>query len=104
MECAAPSSFLVTLPLRHYPVAGFGGAGIDRFAISWFASKPGRNLKTWTAVVGLQMWESLQRFPSLALVPGVICRPIRLRLSVAIAAGDRLHLCIKPPRPCVPFC
>jgi hypothetical protein len=31
---------------RHFPHTGFGSAGIDRFAISWFASKPGRNLKT----------------------------------------------------------
>jgi hypothetical protein len=32
-------------------------------------------LKTRIVVVGLQMWESLQRFPSLALVPGVMCSP-----------------------------
>jgi hypothetical protein len=37
----------------------FGSAGIDRFAISWFASKPGRNLKIRSVVVvGLRMWES----------------------------------------------
>jgi hypothetical protein len=33
-------------------------------------------LKTRIVVVGLRMWESLQRFPSLPLVPGVICRPL----------------------------
>src|ERR1700693_806258 len=50
--------------------------GSTVFAISWFASKPGRNLKLRSVVVvGLQMWESRQRFPSLALVPGVMCRP-----------------------------
>jgi hypothetical protein len=56
----------------------FGSAGIDRCAISRFASKPGRDLKksNQSAVVaGLQMWESRMRFPSLALVPGVMCMP-----------------------------
>jgi len=36
-----------------------GAPGSTVFAISCFASKPGRNLKTQTVVVGLQMWESL---------------------------------------------
>ena len=54
-----------------------GAPGSTVVAISWFASKPGRNLKLRSAVVGLQMWESRQRFPSLALLPGVICRPSR---------------------------
>src|ERR1700757_584852 len=61
-------------------------------------------LKTQIVVVGLQMWESQQRFPSLALVPGVICRPFRLRLFVVRAAGDKPLLCIEPPTPCVPSC
>jgi hypothetical protein len=39
-----------------FRVQVFESAGIDRCAISWFASKPGRNLKTpisrrWTADV-----------------------------------------------------
>src|SRR5271155_5077482 len=50
------------------------------------------------------MWESLQRFPSLALVPGVICRPFKLRLFVVRAAGDKPLLCREPPTPCVPSC
>jgi len=70
MECAAPSSFLVTLPFKAFSECRFSGApGSTVFAISWFASKPGRNFKTQTVVVGLQMWESRQRFPH----PQTIC-------------------------------
>src|SRR5215469_16902512 len=104
MECAAPSSFLITLPLRHFRVTGFGSAGIDRCAISWFASKPGRNLKTQTVAVGLQMWELLQRFSAWRLVPGAPVQYIKLRLFVAKAAADKLLLCTRPPRPCAPSC
>jgi hypothetical protein len=32
-------------------------------------------VKSVAVAVGLQMWESLQRFPSLAFLPGVNCRP-----------------------------
>jgi|ERR1700733_7343105 len=76
LECAAPSSFLVTLRSKAFSECRFSGApGSTVFAISWFASKPGRNLKLRSVVVvGLRMWESRQRFPSLAHVPGVICR------------------------------
>src|ERR1700757_3912093 len=56
--------------------------------------------KLRAVAVGLQMWESLQRFPSLVLVPGVMCRPFRLRRFVAIAVGDKRLLCIEPPRRC----
>src|ERR1700741_3079009 len=59
-------------------------------------------LKTRIVVVGLQMWESLPRFPSLALVPGVICRPFKLRLFVVRAAGDKSLLCTELPRLSVP--
>ena len=43
---------------RHFPDTGFGSAGIDRCAISCFASKPGRNSQNsdrrrWTADVGI---------------------------------------------------
>src|ERR1700752_4798292 len=60
--------------------------------------------KLRSVVVGLQMWESLKRFPSLALVPGVMCRPFKLRLGVLRAVGDKRLLCIEPPRRCVPSC
>ena len=72
---------------------GFVSAGIDRCAISCFASKPGRNLKAKAVVVGLRMWESLQRFPSLALCARRHVQAIRLLLFVLTAAGDKLLLC-----------
>ena len=70
-----------------------GGAGIDRCAISCFASKPGRNLKTqisrrrWSADVGIA-----QRFPSLALFARRHVQAIRLRSLVELSAGDKLVL------------
>ena len=68
-------------------------AGIDRCAISWFASKPGRNLKTQSVVVvGLQMWESLQRFPSLALCARRHMQAIKPRSLVVLLAADKLLL------------
>ena len=70
-----------------------GGAGIDRCAISCFASKPGRNLKTqisrrrWTADVGIA---------SAISTPGARARrhvqAIRLRSLVELSAGDKLVL------------
>src|ERR1035441_4636535 len=45
MECAAPSSYLVTRPLKVFDGYRFREHGIDRCAISWFVSKPGRNSK-----------------------------------------------------------
>jgi hypothetical protein len=91
MECAALSSFLVTLPLQAFSGYRFSGApGSTVFAISWFASKPGRNLKLRSVVVvGLRMWESLQRFPSLALCARRHMQAIRLRSLVVLTAGDK---------------
>src|SRR5208282_6685365 len=54
--------------------------------------------------VGLQMWESRQRFPSLKLFARRHVQAIRLRSLVVMMAGDRLLLCTKPPRPCAPSC
>src|SRR5580704_14852040 len=71
---------------------GFGSAGIDRFCHLMLASKPGRNLKTQIFVVGLQMWESLQRFPSLALCARRHVQAIRLPLFVRPAAAGKLLL------------
>src|SRR6516164_3942886 len=76
MGCAAPSSFVVTLPLKAFSGYRFSGApGSTVFAISWFASKPGRNQKTQSVVIRLQVWESRSDFPPVAFVPGVICKP-----------------------------
>ena len=51
-------------------------AGIDRFCHLMFRQQTWQESKLRSVVVvGLQMWESRERFPSLALVPGVICRP-----------------------------
>ena len=65
-------------------------AGIDRCAISWFASKPGRNLQTqisrrrWTADVGIG---------SAISKPGALARrhvqAIRLRSLVVLLAGEK---------------
>src|SRR5215469_12649832 len=106
MECAAPSSLLVTLPLRHFRFTGFRERRDRPFLPSHgFASKPGRNQKLrLVVVVGLQMWESLQRFPSLALCARHHVQAIRLPLPVPPGAADTLLLSTKPPRPCAPSC
>src|ERR1700741_5504060 len=54
--------------------------------------------KLRSVVVGLQMWESLQRFPTLALGPGVRGRPFKLRRGWLRAVGDKPLLFIEPPR------
>lgn len=69
----------------------FGSAGIDRCAISCFASKPGRNLQTqirrrrWSADVGNRVGD----FQAWRFVPGVICRPSGCDLLVVQLAGDK---------------
>ena len=90
MECAAPPSFLVTLPLRHFRITGFGSAGIDRFAISWFASKLRRNFKTQTVAAGLRMWEYREAISKSGHVPGVICsHRAALTTPLAVTGGGR---------------
>jgi len=42
MECAALSSYLVWKPQGLFRMTGFESAGFDHFAISPFASRPGR--------------------------------------------------------------
>ena len=43
----------------------FSERRLDRGAISFFASRPGRENLNSAAVAGLRMWESRWRFPSL---------------------------------------
>jgi len=88
-DALAPSSFLVTLSFRHFPGYRFSGApGSTVFAISWFAGKPGRNLKLRSVVVvGLQMWDG-QPISSLALGQAHV-QSIRLRSLVVLTAGDK---------------
>ena len=74
MECAALSSCLISHLVGLVRVSDFENAGVNHFAISLFASRPGRNIVK-PVVAGLRLWESPERFPSLA-VPGVKCRPV----------------------------
>jgi hypothetical protein len=71
----------------------FESAGIDRCAISCFRQQnlAGISKLRSVVVVGLQMWESLQRFPSLALCARRHMQAIKLRsLVVLLAAGKPL--------------
>ncbi len=97
-ECAAPSCFLVTLPLRAFSCYRFSGApGSTVFAISWFASKPGRNLQTqisrrWTADVGIAS----------AISKPSACDCFKRRQFQSKAEDDRLLPWTRLPRPCAP--
>jgi hypothetical protein len=89
---------------RLLPDSGFESAGFDRCAISLFASRPGRKFllssrSRWAVDVGIA-----QRFPSLALLPGVICRPVRLPLHRPKPEADRLLRWQGLPRPSVQAC
>src|SRR5260370_36280332 len=77
MECAAPSSFLITLPSEAFSGYRFSWAPGSTVVPSHVspANLAGTSKLRSVVVVGLQMWESRQRFPSLALLPGVMCRP-----------------------------
>src|ERR1700690_835267 len=77
MECAKASSFLVTLPSQAFSGYRFSGAPGSTVVPSHGspANLAGISKLRSVVVVGLQMWESLERFPSLALLPGVMCRP-----------------------------
>src|ERR1700692_2618583 len=105
MECAALSSFLITLPLK-----AFSGYRFSRAPGSTVVPSHGSpaNLagisKLRSVVVGLQMWESRQRFPSLALCARRHVQAIRLRSLVVLLAGDKPLLYREPPRPCAPSC
>src|ERR1700740_1479984 len=100
MECAAPSSFLVTLPLEAFSGYRFRERR-DRPLVhlmvrqqTWQESQNSIS-RRWTADVGIA---------SAISKPGACARrhmqAIRLQLFVVPAAGDRLLLCTKPPRPC----
>jgi|KBSMisStandDraft_5_1062788.scaffolds.fasta_scaffold378026_2 hypothetical protein len=69
-------------------------AGIDRFCHLLFspANLAGISKLRTVVAVGLQMWESRQRFPSLALCARRHVQAIRLRLLVVLLAGDKLLL------------
>ena len=71
-------------------IPGLESAGFDHFAIFQFASRPGRNLLK-PVVAGLQLWESPERFPSLA-VPGVNCRPVFQPSTAPEAGADTARL------------
>jgi hypothetical protein len=66
-----------------FRVQVFVSAGIDRCAISWFASKPGRNLQTqisrrWLADVGIAAAISK---------PGALCQASYAGHQAAITCG-----------------
>ena len=68
-------------------------AGIDRFCHLLFSPANLAGIsKLRSVVVGLKMWESRQRFPSLALFARRHMQAIRLRLLVLLLAGDKLLL------------
>jgi len=75
MECAAPSSFLVTLSFKAFSGYRFSRAPGSTVVPSHvspanLAGISNSDRRRWAANVGI-----VQRFPSLALFPGVICRP-----------------------------
>ena len=78
MECAALSSCLISQPRGLVRVTGLESAGFTIFAIFLFASRPGMNLVKSVAA-GLRLWESRERFPSLA--------PARRQLQAGASAG-----------------
>jgi hypothetical protein len=92
MECAAPSSYLVTRPWK----------AVEGYRFQERRDRPLCHLmvrqQTWqdfensdlSAVgAGVQMWESRMRFPSLALLPGLICRPAIHTSAVSSKSGGR---------------
>src|SRR5215472_17546806 len=73
-----------------------GAPGSTVFAISWFASKPGRNQELrLVVVVGLQMWESRSDFQAWRCARRHV-QAIRLPLLVSPGAADTLLLWTKP--------
>ena len=59
-------------------------AGIDRFAISWFASKPGRNLKTQ---ISRRRWAADVGIASAISKPGRLCQASCAGHQAAITCG-----------------
>ncbi len=65
-------------------------AGIDRFCHLMFSPANLAGIsKLRSVIVGLQMWESRQRFPSLALCARRHVQAIRLLSLVELLAGDK---------------
>src|ERR1039457_2056861 len=106
MGCAALSSFLITLPLKAFSGYRFSRAPGSTVVPSHGspANLAGISKLRSVAVVGLQMWESRLRFPSLALCARRHVQAIRLPSLVLLLAGDKLLLYTEPPRPCAPSC
>ena len=74
---------------RLFRITGFGSAGIDRCAISWFASKPGRNLQTQ---ISRRRWAADVGIASAISKPGALCQASYAGLQAAItcaAVGGR---------------
>ena len=104
MECAAPSSFLVTLPLQAFSGYRFSRAPGSTVVPSHvspanLAGTSNLDRRRWTADVGIA---------SAISKPGACARrhvqAIRLRSLVVLTAGDKFLLCTRPPRPCAPSC
>jgi len=76
-----------------FRVQVFESAGIDRCAISWFASKPGRNLQTQ---ISRRRWAADVEIASAISKPGAYARrhvqAIKLPSLVLLSAGDKLLL------------
>src|ERR1700756_1917957 len=99
MECAAPSSYLITLPLE---------------AFSGYRFRERRDRPLCHLMVRQQTWQESENLDPSSLdcrcgnrgaisTPGACTRrhvqAIRLRLFVVITAGDKPLLWIEPPRP-----
>jgi hypothetical protein len=58
MECASLCSYLSSRSSKTLTESRFPERRLDRGAISFFASRPGRENLNSAAVAGLRMWES----------------------------------------------
>src|SRR5450631_4254435 len=78
MECAALSSFLVTLPFEGiFPIQVLESAGIDRCAISCFRQQTWQELQNsnQSSSLACGCGNRFSDFQAWRFVPGVMCRP-----------------------------
>jgi hypothetical protein len=100
MECASLWSYLTCRSSKTLTTAGFPERRLDRGAISFFASRPGRKLQK--AVAGCGCGNRLA-ISKPGVVPGVICRPVRCYCPLTGVVG-RLRSWPAQPKPSVPVC
>ena len=104
MECAALSSYLVTQPLKAFPDYRFRERRVRPLCHLMVRQQTWQEFKTqisrrWSADVGIATAISKP-----GALPGVMCRPVRLRSFGQQWRAISFSFGRAPPRPCAPSC